>query len=147
MTLLLGSFLVVDGKEAGAVKTGEALHITRLGIVARALRGSAQPHFNARDTTKTQLKITTKKREAKKDKQRRNILTTRGAQRGHEPNVYQRIQRACGARSEIQQALGPRSRDGSGGKIGSKVRYPAGSHSIPASTSPTHHHGRSTAAG
>jgi hypothetical protein len=52
MTLLLGSFLVVDGKEAGAVKTGEALPITQLGIVARALRGSAQPHFNARDTTK-----------------------------------------------------------------------------------------------
>jgi hypothetical protein len=65
MTLLLGRFLVVDRKEAGAVKTGEALPITQLGIVARAHKGSAQPHFNASDTTKTQLKITTKNREAK----------------------------------------------------------------------------------
>jgi hypothetical protein len=61
MTLLLGRFLVIDRKEAGAVKTGEVLPITQLGMVARALKGSAQPHFNARDTTKTQLKITTKK--------------------------------------------------------------------------------------
>jgi hypothetical protein len=56
MTLPLGSFLVVDGKEAGAVKTGEALHITQLGIVARALKGSAQPHFNHKSTTATPQK-------------------------------------------------------------------------------------------
>jgi hypothetical protein len=37
MTLLLYSFVVVEGKTAGAVKTGGALLMTRLGIVARAL--------------------------------------------------------------------------------------------------------------
>jgi hypothetical protein len=71
MTLLHGSFLVVGGKEAGAVKTGEAWRITRLGIVARALKGSAQ----RRNTTKTQLKITTKIEKRERDKIRRKILT------------------------------------------------------------------------
>jgi hypothetical protein len=37
MTLLLWSFVVVEGKTAGAVKTGGASRMTRLGIVARAL--------------------------------------------------------------------------------------------------------------
>jgi hypothetical protein len=37
MTLLLGSFVVVEGKTAGAVKTGGASRMTRLAIVARAL--------------------------------------------------------------------------------------------------------------
>jgi hypothetical protein len=70
--------LLLKEKQEEAEKTAGARRIARLGIAKRALNGprnltSTSPQPLRR--LKTTLKTTTKNREAKKDKQRCNILT------------------------------------------------------------------------
>jgi hypothetical protein len=65
MTLLLGSFVVVDGKEAGAVKTGEACHMNGWGIDARA-KEALNVASTRKKRTKSSSKITTKIKEPEK---------------------------------------------------------------------------------
>jgi hypothetical protein len=75
MTLLLRGFVVVEGKTAGAVKTGGASRMTQLGIVARALNEPRNLTSTTATPQKTTLKITTKNREENNDEIRRNLLT------------------------------------------------------------------------
>jgi hypothetical protein len=76
MTLLLWSFVVVEGKTR---KSGEnsvvrvRLDASRARLTKRAT--SLQPHLNYSDTSKSTLKITTKNREANNDKRRHKNLT------------------------------------------------------------------------